>query len=82
MITFPFQYESLKNLYEEIPTMLNDMPIDDVIVYQIDLTKMKEQIPFYTSFNEFYNDIGWIEHNCVILFHGKFDFPLLNLKFC
>ncbi|XP_031639322.1 uncharacterized protein LOC116351365 [Contarinia nasturtii] len=43
-------------------------PSNKQIIHPIDLTTVKDKTKLYTSFNEFYVDICWIVHNCVILY--------------
>lgn len=45
--------------------------IAESIVNPLNLTKIKEKIDKYTSFDQFLADIQWITHNCFILFLGN-----------
>ncbi|XP_031637919.1 uncharacterized protein LOC116350304 [Contarinia nasturtii] len=42
--------------------------ITESIVHPVDLSKIKQKIGTYTSFDHFLSDIQWIVHNCFILF--------------
>ncbi|XP_055306176.1 MYND-type zinc finger-containing chromatin reader ZMYND8-like [Sitodiplosis mosellana] len=64
-------FETLKYPMEN--SIHADIKVIHSIVNPMDLYQIKRKTHTYTGFNEFYVDICWIVHNCVILFKETHD---------
>lgn len=60
-------------------TTINNSIIE--IVNPIDLSMIREKTHVYTGFNEFYVDICWLVHNCVVMYSGDFSHQITTTIF-